>query len=166
MIRERAQKLFTAQSDRKKIVKEYEAAIHLSGNSANGASLFRQNCASCHRFRNDGFSVGPDLGALASKAPDVLLLAIFDPNQTVEGRYLNYTALTRSDREVSGILVAETPTSLTLRNANGVEEVILRSDLKEFTSSGLSLMPDGLESALKPQDVADLIAYLTNPPGT
>ena len=29
-----------------------------------------------------------------------------------------------------------------------------------MTGSGLSLMPEGLESALKPGDAADIIAYI------
>ncbi|MBI5775219.1 MAG: hypothetical protein HZA89_15965, partial [Verrucomicrobia bacterium] len=65
-----------------------------------------------------------------------------------------------SEREVSGIIAAETPNSLTLRAAGGVEEVVLRSELKALNASGLSLMPEGLEGVLKPQDVADLIAYI------
>ena len=41
-----------------------------------------------------------------------------------------------------------------------MEETILRSDLKELTGSGLSLMPEGLEAGLQPQALADLIAYI------
>jgi len=162
-IRDRAQKLFAAQQDRKKVVKDYEAALGLNGDSANGAGLFRQHCASCHRFREEGIALGPDLGALSSKSPQVLLLAILDPNQTVETRYISYSAVTKSGRELTGVITAETPTSLSLRNANGAEEVVLRNDLIELTSSGLSLMPEGFEQSLKPQDMADLIAYLTGP---
>ncbi|MBI2947363.1 MAG: c-type cytochrome [Verrucomicrobia bacterium] len=165
VIRDRAQKLFAAQQDRKKVVKDYEPALGLNGDSSKGEGLFRQHCASCHRFRNEGVGTGPDLGALASKSPQVLLLAILDPNQTVETRYISYSAATKSGRELTGIITAETPTSLTLRNATGVEEVVLRNDLSELASSGLSLMPEGFEQSLKPQDLADLIAYLTNPPG-
>ena len=73
---------------------------------------------------------------------------------------MNYTAVTKSGRELSGIIAAETPNSITLRNTGGADEVILRSDLKELTSSKLSLMPEGLETILKPQDMTDLIAYI------
>jgi putative heme-binding domain-containing protein len=56
--------------------------------------------------------------------------------------------------------VAETPNSITLRTAGGTEEVILRNDLKELAGSSLSLMPEGFEKTLTPQDLADLIAYI------
>jgi putative heme-binding domain-containing protein len=54
----------------------------------------------------------------------------------------------------------ETPNSVTLRNAEGTEETILRGDIKELTSSRLSFMPDGFENTLTPQDMADLVAYI------
>jgi hypothetical protein len=47
--------------------------------------------------------------------------------------------------------------------AGGAEELISRGELKEFTSSGRSLMPEGFEAGLKPQDLADLISYVLNP---
>jgi len=124
------------------------------------AALFRQNCSTCHRFKGEGHEIGVDLNTLAGKPVQTLLMAILDPNQAVEARYVNYNARTRSDREVSGVITAETATSITLRSPGGNEEVILRSDLKELTSSGLSLMPEGLEKALDPQAMADLISYL------
>jgi putative heme-binding domain-containing protein len=62
--------------------------------------------------------------------------------------------------EVSGIMAEETPNSITLRGQDGREQTLLRSDIKELRSSGLSLMPEGLEAALQPQDMADLIAAL------
>ena len=101
-----------------------------------------------------------DLGTVADKSVETLLVAILDPNQAFETRYINYTAVTKSGREISGIIVTETPASISLRNVGGVDEVILRSDLKELTSSKLSLMPEGFENIFKPQDMADLIAYI------
>jgi putative heme-binding domain-containing protein len=88
------------------------------------------------------------------------LVAILDPNQAVEPRYLGYTAVTKAGDEFSGVLAAETPNSITLRAANGIEEVVLRDDLKELVGSGLSLMPEGFEKIFKPQDLADVISYL------
>ena len=37
---------------------------------------------------------------------------------------------------------------------------ILRTDIEAIRATGLSLMPDGLEGAISPQAMADLIAYL------
>ncbi|HEU0008977.1 MAG TPA: PVC-type heme-binding CxxCH protein, partial [Verrucomicrobiae bacterium] len=160
-VRQRAADLFTSTStDRRALLKQYSGVEKLTGDVAKGMTLFRQQCATCHKLRGEGSDVGPDLATLAGKDVQTLLVAILDPNQTVEVRYVNYTAVTKSEREVSGILTAETANSITLRAPGGHEETLLRSDLNQLTSSGLSLMPDGLEKALTPQDMADLLAAL------
>jgi hypothetical protein len=58
------------------------------------------------------------------------------------------------------VLAAETGNSITLIDAEGKKNVILRSDLDELSSSGKSAMPEGLEKEIKPQDMADLIAHI------
>jgi mono/diheme cytochrome c family protein len=49
---------------------------------------------------------------------------------------------------------------VTLRQALGKEETILRSDIDRIAASQLSLMPQELEKQLTRQDFADLLAYL------
>jgi putative heme-binding domain-containing protein len=160
-IRARAAKLFAAtDSDRQKVVKQYEGVSDLVGDATRGHVIYQQTCSVCHRLKGEGNETGADLGSVADKPIAQLLEAILDPNRAVESRYFSYTAVTTSEREVSGIIAVETPNSITLKTATGTEDVILRSDLKQLTASGLSLMPEGLENNLKPQDLADVIAYI------
>ena len=160
-VKQRAADLFTATSrDRNALLRQYSGVANLTGDAAKGMTLFRQQCATCHKLRGEGSEVGPDLATLSGKDVQTLLVAILDPNQAVEVRYVNYTAVTKNEREISGILTAETANSITLRAPGGREETLLRSDLRQFSSSGLSLMPEGLEKALTPQDMADLLAAL------
>ncbi len=166
-IRERAAKVFAAAaSDRQDVVRRYEKVKELHGNIAKGAEYFRQNCTPCHRLQSEGNEVGPDLGSVAFKPVGYLVTAILDPNQSVESRYTAYLAVTRNDEEYSGIIAAETANSITIRLPGGTDVVILRNDLKELTSSGRSLMPDGFENSMNPQAVADLIAFIgsSSPP--
>src|SRR5262249_9145540 len=60
----------------------------------------------------------------------------------------------------TGVLASETGTSVTLVGPDGKKQVILRTELDDLTSSGKSLMPEGLEKELKPQDLADLITHV------
>lgn len=160
-IRDRADAVFgSRRTDRDGVLKAYANVSELNGSPERGALLYRQSCMSCHRLKGEGNSLGPDLETMSDKPVATLLVAILDPNQTFESRYINYTVTTRNDRELTGIIVAETPNSLTLRNAAGADEIVLRSDIKELTSSRLSLMPEGFEKILKPQNMADLIAYI------
>ena len=50
------------------------------------------------------------------------------------------------------------------RIAEGVSETVLRRDIAQLSGSGLSLMPEGLESAITVEQMADLIAFLLPPP--
>jgi putative membrane-bound dehydrogenase-like protein len=161
-VRNRAARLFAdaVNPDRRKVVKAYQAALTLSGDRRRGVQLFSKHCASCHRLGGVGHEVGPDLASVGDKSPPALLVAILDPNRAVEARYLNYTATLKNGRTFTGVLAGETGNSITLVEPEGKKRVILRTDLDELNSSGKSVMPDGLEKDLKPQDVADLIAFV------
>ncbi|HKQ37412.1 MAG TPA: PVC-type heme-binding CxxCH protein [Verrucomicrobiae bacterium] len=158
---ERARKAFGApRSNRAAVLKEYESVPRLKGDPVKGAALFQQHCATCHRLKGQGTDLAPDLGMVSGKSVEALLVAILDPNQAMEDRYVAYTATTKDGREISGIISTETANSITMRSAGGVEETILRADLRDVSSSALSLMPEGLEAALPPQAMADLIAHI------
>ena len=49
---------------------------------------------------------------------------------------------------------------MTLKRAEGATDVVPRASIEAMTSSGLSLMPENLETMLDPQGMSDLIAYL------
>ncbi len=160
-LRERAAALFTKTNpDRPKVLEAYRAVAELKGDRGRGAQLFGGNCATCHQFRGAGTGIGPDLVTMADKSTATILVAILDPNQAVDPAYVYYIGYTKDNRDVSGVIAAELPDSLTLRNAGGVEDTVLRADLKELRSSGLSLMPEGFENILNPQALADLIAFI------
>ncbi|MBM3982459.1 MAG: c-type cytochrome [Planctomycetes bacterium] len=148
-------------SDRAKVVKEYAAALDLKGDATKGKAVFAKTCAACHKLDGAGFDVGANLlAALPNKSSEDLLIAVFDPNKEVDPRYVSYSVVTGDERVLMGVVVTETPTSITLRRADGKEDVILRTNIATLRSTSLSLMPVGLEKELTPQNVADLFAYL------
>src|SRR5439155_26724304 len=95
-----------------------------------------------------------------------LITHILDPNRAVEDRYFFYIAMTQDGRALSGILATESGNSVTLIGLDGAEQVILRSELRSLSSTGRSLMPEGLESAVDEQAMADLVAFLSQPGST
>jgi putative heme-binding domain-containing protein len=157
-----AQRLLSAaaDADRKQVLADYQAALTLSGDAARGAPLFAKKCAACHELGKQGKPVGPNLAALTDKSPAALLTAILDPNQAVEPKYLSYTAIATDGRIYVGILVEETGSSITLVDQNGNRHSLLRSQLDELQCSGKSLMPEGVEKELSPQEIADVMAYV------
>lgn len=161
-IRKRAEKLFAGgNADRQKVIDDYKTALSLKGDKARGKAVFAKSCAACHALENVGHTVGPDLAALVNKSPLYLLSEILDPNRNLDSRFVEYQATTKDERTVSGILAAETATSITLRGQQAKDETILRSDLQSLRGTAKSLMPEGLEKDVAKQDMADLLAYLT-----
>jgi putative heme-binding domain-containing protein len=158
-----AVKLFeTANPDRKKVIDAYQPALKLSGDAAKGKAIFAKTCAACHQLEKVGHAIGPDLAVLKTKTPAYLLGEILDPNRNLDSRYMQYTAILADGRSLIGLLASETAAGILLKAVEGKEYSILRRDLEALKSSGKSLMPDGLETDLPPQAMADLIAYLTS----
>ena len=122
------------------------------------------SCASCHKLGGVGNDVGPDLASVGDKSVDGLLTAILDPNREAQPNFQTYTALTKQGTIFTGIISAETAASLTLKRAEAKEDVVLRDTLDELLSNGVSLMPEGLEKDIDPQQLADIIAALKSGP--
>jgi putative heme-binding domain-containing protein len=161
-LREKARRLLAGHvSDRQRIVEAYRPALQLKGEVARGKIVFKKTCATCHRLENEGTEVGPDLlSALRNKTPETLLLDIFDPSREVDPRYINYVVSNKAGRVFTGMIAAETASSITLRRAEKAEDTILRSQIEDIQATAKSLMPENLETQLNQQEVADLITYL------
>ena len=145
----------------KALVKEYQDVLDLKGDLTRGKTVFKKTCSTCHRLENVGVEVGPDLlSALRNKTPDALLVDILDPNREVDPRYVEYLVETRAGRIYTGMIAAETASSITLRRAEKAEDTILRNQIDTIQAKAKSLMPEGLEMQLSRQEVADVIAYL------
>src|SRR5439155_18716552 len=146
-IRDRARKLLqdNLPAERKQVLEHYQAALKLPGQAERGRAVFQKNCATCHRIAGVGIQVGPDISDTRVKTPEALLTDILNPNQAIDNNYVNYTITTKNGRSLTGIIVAETASSVTLRRAENQSDVVLRQDIDEVVSSGVSLMPEGLE---------------------
>jgi putative heme-binding domain-containing protein len=97
---------------------------------------------------------------MKARGPEAIVLNVFDPNREVNPQYLNYNVVTADGRTLSGMIAAESATSVTLRRAENASDTVLRIDIDVLKSTGMSLMPEGLEKQLDKQAMADLLAYL------
>lgn len=166
---DRATRVFQAGIDpnRQAVIDRMLGAVaDKRGDAGKGAAVFAQNCRACHAFgAAGGGAIGPDLAAVKDRSAAYLVPHILDPNRAVEDRYMMYAATLLDGRSLAGMLVSEASNSLTLRGLDGAEHVILRNELRLFVSSGRSLMPEGLEAAISPAAMADLIAFLAGGTG-
>jgi len=161
-IKERARKVMVKQAteSRQKVLAEYDSVKGLKGDQGRGRDVFKKTCAACHKYREEGTQIGANLASLQDRTTGALLTAILDPNQAVEGKYKSYAAALKDGRILNGMIVEESATNITLAAANGTLQTLLRSELEELASNGISFMPEGLEKDLTQQDVADVIAFL------
>jgi len=162
-IRKRANSVLgnrTTAKGREEVVARYQAALDLPRDPKHGKEVYEKQCAKCHRLKDQGYDVGADLSAANNRADETLVSDILDPSSQITVGYRNYTVITEDGRIFTGVLAAETATSITLRREEAAEDTILRKDIDEMAASPLSIMPEDLEKEVGPQDVADLIAFL------
>jgi putative membrane-bound dehydrogenase-like protein len=161
-IRERAHAVFGKDSigPRSAVLEQYRAALNLPADRARGERVFERECVSCHKLGARGHAVGPNLASVQHRTAEELLLHILDPNREVAPDYMEYTAALGDGRVLTGLLASESAGSLTLLRAEGFEETVLRSQVEGLASTGKSLMPEGLETRITTQEMADLIAFL------
>ncbi|MAG92946.1 MAG: hypothetical protein CMJ48_04265 [Planctomycetaceae bacterium] len=166
-IRERVKKLLTpaGSADRQKVFQAHQDVLTLEGAASRAVPLFEKHCAVCHKLNGKGEDVGPDLNSITDKKPASLLRAMLEPSAAVDPKYITYAASTDDGRVFTGMLISETAANLTLVGQENKRQSILRSELDELRSTGLSLMPDGLEKELSHQDFADLIELIRVPGG-
>lgn len=163
-IRERAAKLFAAATpaERAKALADYQPALSRQADPRRGQIVFEKHCATCHRIGGLGVNVAPDISDSRTKTASQILTDILQPNRAIDNNYIGYAVRLVDGTVATGILSAETGTSITLRQQAGKELVIRRTEIEELRSSGLSLMPEGLERQIPLQDMADLVSFIKN----
>jgi putative heme-binding domain-containing protein len=151
-----------SSAERMAVVTKYQPALK-GGVADRGRAIFQKNCTPCHKFQGLGNEVGPSIAARQDKSNEGLLREILDPNRAVDSHFVAYVAVTTDGVVKTGILSEETGNSITLLGQNGEKTVLLRSQIDTLTSSGKSLMPEGLEKQITPEEMADLIKFLATP---
>jgi putative heme-binding domain-containing protein len=135
-----------------------------AGDPKNGRALFAKHCAACHKLNGEGGAVGPDLTHANRADRDYLLVSLVDPNAVIRKEYMSYAADTTDGRLVTGVITAQTPASVTLTNAKVEATMLRRDEIVSLRESPVSIMPEGLLTPLRPQELRDLFAYLQGPP--
>jgi putative heme-binding domain-containing protein len=153
---------------REKIVADMKDLLsHTKGDPMAGVAVFKKLCAQCHKIYGEGQDVGPDLTNDGRANFDLLLSNVFDPSLVIGASYQATNVVTQQGRALMGLLVEDSPKRVVLKLQGGKLETIPREDIDVMSVSKVSLMPEDVEKQLKPQEIADLFAFLTldKPPG-
>jgi putative membrane-bound dehydrogenase-like protein len=130
------------------------------GNPAHGKELFTKHCALCHTLFGEGAKIGPDLTGADRKNTAAILGDIIDPSAVIRKEYVAQVVVTTNGRILNGLVIEETPKTLTLVDAKSERTVLAREDVEEMKPSPQSLMPEKLLDTLGEQEIRDLFAYL------
>ena len=163
-VRQRAKAILAVSppAERTAVLKQYQAALAMTSDPVLGKELFRKHCSACHHIGDVGVDVAPDISDSRVKTPQQLLTDILNPNQAIDNNYVSYTVITHDGQVVTGIIAAETASSITLKQQENKSIDLLRADIETIRSNGVSLMPEGFEKNLSLADLANLISFVKN----
>ena len=147
-------------ADRAKVVKEMLAKLPSSGDAKRGDKNFVDHCAVCHRGTPEKPIVGAPLENITNWNREQWVVAILDPSRTIEPKYHQYVLITKDGRTLSGLIEDRSTHDLTLVAPDGKRHEIELTEIERLKDQGVSLMPEGLETKLDAQSMADLLAYL------
>jgi putative heme-binding domain-containing protein len=131
---------------------------------AKGQQAFNDaQCIACHRFGNDGGSVGSDLTAVSSRfTRRDILDSILEPSKVVSEQYQNTTIVKKNGDDITGRVVEEDDQKVVLVSdpikQDRVE--VRKSEIQRRVPSKVSPMPEGLVNVLTKEEILDLLAYL------
>lgn len=135
------------------------------GNAERGRSIFfgrsSASCRRCHKVRNSGGDVGPDLSKVGKdKSREYLLEAIVAPNAKIAKGFETLIAIMDSGKVYSGIVRSDEGDSLKLMVADGSIITLLKDEIDQ-TAKGQSAMPADLLKHLSMSDIRDLVEFMS-----
>jgi len=141
-------------------------ALTQEGDATRGKKLFndeqRLGCTKCHSIDGSANKAGPDLMSAGDAfGRRDLVESVLRPSATISPGYGTVVIETKAGDVFQGVLKQSTAAELQLMGADGKRVSIATAEIKEKSGSAVSLMPEGLEASISPQEFTDLIEYLT-----
>lgn len=141
-------------------------AMTHGGNLVRGKALFtgkRALCSQCHSTDGSGDMAGPDLAAAGDKFSRAdLIQSVMDPSANIMAGFSLSIVKTKGGETLSGIVKKSSDTGLVLAGAGELRYRVAKTEIKEQSTSPVSMMPPGLHATLSRDEFTDLIAYLEN----
>ena len=164
-IKKAANELFPLVRTSQNPLPPIEVLVKKNGNASEGKKLYNAvaTCSQCHQVGIEGKNVGPALTEIGSKlSKDALYASILAPSAGISHNFEAFAARTDEDEVIIGLKVSDTPESVTIRDAKGIERTIQRKNLEEIKKQEKSLMPENLQETMNEQGLVDLVEYLVS----
>ena len=134
-----------------------------AGDASRGRAVMESNsCFDCHRIRDRGSRLGPNLSDIgARRTPDRLRQALVAPDEEVtpENRFVRL--VTKEGATITGRLLNQDAFSVQLITPKDELKTYMRAALRDYAIVDKGLMPPVL-GKLTDQQIADIVAYLAS----
>lgn len=138
------------------------------GNWARGKAVYfgtDSQCSKCHRVRGEGGDIGPDLSNLIHRDYESVLRDIRFPSAAINPDHLTYLVELKDGRSFTGV-IKQQGGQMRIVDSAAKETTIRTADIESISPSTISTMPDGLDKALGPERLRDLLTFLLTEPLT
>jgi putative heme-binding domain-containing protein len=157
---------FDLDKQRKRLDELKDALI--GGDVERGRLLFfgsKASCSACHRIGQEGGDIGPNLAGIGEiRTRRDLLEAVAFPSASFARNFEPYVVLTTSGTAHAGIVSRTTSDAVYLITGERATIRIPREEIEDdgLTPSNVSIMPQGLDQILNPEELKDLLAFLAS----
>ena len=133
----------------------------LKHDAVEGRRVFEANCVTCHRIKNNGSDIGPDLTFVQKKFDrHGLLDAIINPSAAIVFGYEPWLITTTEGESLFGFIIADGEQTVVLKDISGKKHVISAKSVSSRKKQESSLMPEPASLGLTEQNLADVAEYI------
>jgi putative heme-binding domain-containing protein len=131
----------------------------------NGKNMYLSaTCNTCHSMRGEGGAVGPELTQLGTRfTPKDMLEAIIEPNKTISDQYAVTAFSMKNGTTIVGKLISQDQNKYVISQNPFAPDVltnVLKKNVVEAKTSGVSIMYSGLVNGMGKNELRDLVAFL------
>jgi putative heme-binding domain-containing protein len=155
--------------DAERLAQYQRYALEQPGDLANGYRLFmdtqRLGCVRCHVLTTTtgriGDAVAADLDGIGERSSRAqLITSILEPSERIASGYAAERVWTIDGEELTGQILREDAKELVLVDPSGERHTLEKAEIAGRSALKASVMPEGFDALLAPEELADLVTFL------
>lgn len=143
-----------------------EITPYLPGDAKKGEALFfnpdsNAACGKCHRVKERGGNVGPELTQVAgTRDLKFIIESILEPSKEIASGFEPILIITKEGRYVTGVIKKEDASAIELIDSQGRVSRVPKDRIQQRAPQKTSLMPENFREILTVEEFHDLLAFL------
>lgn len=136
------------------------------GNWHRGKKVFfgdKAICSRCHTVGGQGGRIGPDLSNLIHRDYHSVLKDVRQPNAAINPDHVAFVVELKDGRALTG-LVRRDEERVIVGDKDGREHVVDAAEIEAMTPASVSIMPEGIDKSITPDELRDLLTFLLTVP--